>query len=295
MPAVGRVGNLVLPSGTAAATARCTPQPERKRGPHASLLASRPDYRRQRQRGMSAAAALERHYRVVGLDRERRETSAGTHHSRGQQVGREGRCRLRGSAAAVDGSPASSILPPTSTSPTRTMTCTRVYLEGQRHSRRACYYTELLALGGRSSVSSITRSARRWPSLVGEQLFVSGCRLLARMTSSAPVTRGRLPPVGYVRLGRPASCRFGRHCVEPRMSRLRDIRRDSGLAQCGILILEMEAAGLYAFARQQRVLCLARASNRMDLIGGDFKQGVADGAQDSLDVLLRPAPWARSS
>jgi hypothetical protein len=42
------------------------------------------------------------------------------------------------------------------------------------------------------------------------------------------------------------------------------------------------------------VLCLAHVTNQMGLIEGDFEKGVADGAQESLDVLLRVAQgWRR--
>lgn len=58
-----------------------------------------------------------------------------------------------------------------------------------------------------------------------------------------------------------------------------------------ILAVEMEAAALYAFAitRGRPVLCLAHVTNQMAVIEGDFEKGIADGAQESLDVLLRIA------
>jgi purine-nucleoside phosphorylase len=58
-------------------------------------------------------------------------------------------------------------------------------------------------------------------------------------------------------------------------------------AQAGILAVEMEAAGLYAFAvaRAKPVLCFAHVTNQMGRIEGDFEKGVADGAEESLRVI----------
>jgi len=55
----------------------------------------------------------------------------------------------------------------------------------------------------------------------------------------------------------------------------------------GILAVEMEAAGLYAFARvaNARVLCLAHVTNTMGMTGDDFEKGEADGTRDALDIL----------
>ncbi len=55
----------------------------------------------------------------------------------------------------------------------------------------------------------------------------------------------------------------------------------------GILAVEMEAAGLYAFAaaRQKPVLCLAHITNRLGLAAGDFEKGEADGASQALRIV----------
>ena len=49
----------------------------------------------------------------------------------------------------------------------------------------------------------------------------------------------------------------------------------------------MEAAALYAFARQRHkaVLCLAHVTNTMGLAGEDFEKGEAQGAADALMIL----------
>jgi purine-nucleoside phosphorylase len=61
--------------------------------------------------------------------------------------------------------------------------------------------------------------------------------------------------------------------------------------EAGILAVEMEAAALYAFAaaRKKAVLCIAHVTNQMGRIEGDFEKGVADGAEESLDVILTVA------
>ncbi|MGH7075759.1 MAG: hypothetical protein ACREFD_16405, partial [Stellaceae bacterium] len=55
----------------------------------------------------------------------------------------------------------------------------------------------------------------------------------------------------------------------------------------GILAVEMEAAGLYAFAtaRERPVLCLAHVTNQMGRVEGDFEKGASDGAEAALEVI----------
>jgi purine-nucleoside phosphorylase len=55
----------------------------------------------------------------------------------------------------------------------------------------------------------------------------------------------------------------------------------------GVLAVEMEAAGLYAFARARNVpvVCLAHVTNTMGMAGQDFEKGEADGTADALAVL----------
>jgi uridine phosphorylase len=54
-----------------------------------------------------------------------------------------------------------------------------------------------------------------------------------------------------------------------------------------ILAVEMQASGLYAFARAKgvRVLCLAYVTNTMGQAAIDFEKGEADGTEDALIVL----------
>ena len=57
-------------------------------------------------------------------------------------------------------------------------------------------------------------------------------------------------------------------------------------AAAGALAVEMEAAGLYAFARARRcpVVCFAVVTNQMAQGDGDFEKGPADGAEHALAV-----------
>lgn len=58
-----------------------------------------------------------------------------------------------------------------------------------------------------------------------------------------------------------------------------------------LFAVEMEAAGLYAFAtaRGRRVLCFAHVTNQMGLVDGDFEKGEADGTVDALAVIVAAA------
>jgi purine-nucleoside phosphorylase len=58
-----------------------------------------------------------------------------------------------------------------------------------------------------------------------------------------------------------------------------------------VFAVEMEAAGLYAFARARRrpVLCFAHVTNQMAVVEGDFEKGEADGSAASLSVIVAAA------
>ena len=63
-----------------------------------------------------------------------------------------------------------------------------------------------------------------------------------------------------------------------------------------ILAVEMEAAGLYAFAqaRNKPILCFAHVTNQMAVSEGDFEKGEADGSVASLGVIAAAARgWRR--
>ena len=63
----------------------------------------------------------------------------------------------------------------------------------------------------------------------------------------------------------------------------------------GLLTVEMESAGLYAFAAATRVpvLCLAQVTNRLNCAPGDFAKGLAEGAEAALDLIgAAAAAWS---
>ncbi len=59
----------------------------------------------------------------------------------------------------------------------------------------------------------------------------------------------------------------------------------------GLLTVEMEAAGLYAFAaaKGKSVLCLAQVTNRLNCAPGDFSKGIAEGAEAALQLIAAAA------
>jgi purine-nucleoside phosphorylase len=54
-------------------------------------------------------------------------------------------------------------------------------------------------------------------------------------------------------------------------------------------MVEMEAAGLYAFAkaRGRAVVCFAHVTNQMGTVEGDLEKGATNGTADALEVLAR--------
>ncbi len=62
----------------------------------------------------------------------------------------------------------------------------------------------------------------------------------------------------------------------------------------GLLTVEMESAGLYAFAAATGVpvLCLAQVTNRVNCAPGDFAKGLAEGAEAALELIgAASAAW----
>lgn len=194
------------------------------------------------------------------------------------------------------------------------------------HPLWACYHTELHAFDDGGIEFGIVGHAvgSAFAVLVAEELFASGCRLLVSMTSAGQITPVRNPPyfividkalrdegTSYHYLPTTDYSAAGDDVV----CLAREALADAGTAvlvgatwttdapfretteaieaarAAGILAVEMEAAALYAFAAacDKPVLCLAHVTNQMGVIEGDFEKGIADGAQESLDVLLRVA------
>jgi uridine phosphorylase len=190
----------------------------------------------------------------------------------------------------------------------------------------ACYHTEMDVSRYRGLTLGVVGRAVGAPFavLVAEQLFVSGCQLLISVTSA-----GQVSPVGptpyFVLIDRalrdegtsghyvpPSPFAEGDASllarVWPALQTLslpvhrgmtwttdapyRETEHAIGAARAqGALAVEMEAAALYSFARARArdVLCFAHVTNQMAVSEGDFEKGEADGASNSLDVIVAAA------
>jgi uridine phosphorylase len=194
------------------------------------------------------------------------------------------------------------------------------------HERWACYHTELQAFDDEGVEFGIVGHAvgSAFAVLVAEELFASGCQLLISMTSAGQITPLHAPPyfiivekalrdegTSYHYLPAGDYSAAGEALVGIARAALDDAgtallvgaswttdapfreteEAIEGARAAGILAVEMEAAALYAFAaaREKPVLCFAHVTNQMGVIEGDFEKGIADGAQASLDVLLKVA------
>lgn len=190
----------------------------------------------------------------------------------------------------------------------------------------ACYHTELYRVVEGDIEFGIVGCAvgAAFAVLIAEQLFASGCELLLSMTSA-----GQLAPVGaeppyFVLIDRalrdegvsyhytpPAEFSAANGDLLAAVAgafdglRTRVVRgatwttdapfreteaQIAAMRTRGLLAVEMEAAGLYAFAQAcgRRVLCFAHVTNQMGQ-AGDFEKGEADGAVDALAVLTAAA------
>jgi uridine phosphorylase len=186
----------------------------------------------------------------------------------------------------------------------------------------ACYHTDLHEFehaGNRFGIIGCAVGAS-FAVLIAEQLFASGCRLLISMTSAGQIVEQGpppyfilidralrdegtsyhyLPPAEFAEadgsLVNAAMNAFAAACQPmhrgaswttdaPFRETAADIERCRAK---NILAVEMEAAGLYAFAkaRHKPVLCFAHVTNRMAVSEGDFEKGEADGSSASLAVM----------
>ncbi|MGC2201567.1 MAG: nucleoside phosphorylase [Stellaceae bacterium] len=195
----------------------------------------------------------------------------------------------------------------------------------------ACYHTDLFEFeqaGERFGIIGCAVGAS-FAVLLAEQLFASGCRLLISMTSAGQIV-AQGPPPYFILIDRalrdegtsyhylpPTEFAEAEECLVQaameafaaagqRMQRGASWTTDapfretaSAIARCrarNVLAVEMEAAGLYAFAaaRGKPVLCFAHITNQMAMIEGDFEKGEADGTSASLEVIATAArAWRR--
>ncbi len=207
------------------------------------------------------------------------------------------------------------------------------WLAAEHRSKRdydwACYHTELYTFTEHDNHFGIIGCAvgASFAVLVAEELFASGCELLISVTSAGQIVERGEPPyfVLIERALRDEGTSY--HYLPP--SEFSAIRPellpmfDSAFSHAtvpiyrgatwttdapfreteaaiehhktlGIMGVEMEAAGLYAFAeaRQKSVVCLAHVTNRMARIEGDFEKGIAAGSQDALHIIsLAARAW----
>ncbi|HEY2528799.1 MAG TPA: nucleoside phosphorylase [Xanthobacteraceae bacterium] len=196
----------------------------------------------------------------------------------------------------------------------------------ERHPGWACYHTDLHVFHNAGHEHGIVGCAvgAAFAVLIAEQLFASGCRLLISITSSGQILPVQPPPYFVVidRALRDEGTSYHYlppseySAADPRLVNLaREALTTAGIAmqvgatwttdapfretQCaidaaaesGMLAVEMEAAALYAFAkaRDSWVLCFAHVTNQMGRIEGDFEKGCADGAEESLRVIVATA------
>jgi uridine phosphorylase len=195
----------------------------------------------------------------------------------------------------------------------------------------ACYHTELYEFEHGDEHFGIIGCAvgASFAVLLAEQLFASGCRLLISMTSAGQIVEQGSPPyfilidralrdegTSYHYLPPTEFAEAEEGLVEAAMKAFAAARQPmhrgpswttdapfretaAAIERCrarNILAVEMEAAGLYAFARARRkpVLCFAHVTNQMAVIEGDFEKGEADGSSASLAVVATAArAWRR--
>jgi len=190
----------------------------------------------------------------------------------------------------------------------------------------ACYHTDLFEFEHDGEGFGIIGCAvgASFAVLLAEQLFASGCRFLVSMTSAGQIVE-QVPPPYFVLIERALRDEgTSYHYLPPAEFAAADERlvdaaakalaasgqriargacwttdapfreTASAIQSCrarNILAVEMEAAGLYAFARARRkpVLCFAHVTNQMAVNEGDFEKGEADGSSSSLSVIATAA------
>lgn len=190
----------------------------------------------------------------------------------------------------------------------------------------ACYHTDLYRFSGDGIEFGIVGCVvgASFAVLIAEELFASGCRLLISMTSAGQLAPVQPPPY-FILIDRalrdegtsyhylaPAEFSAAGGVLLSMMQGAFDGLRVpvlrgatwttdapfretaetiAAMREKGLLAVEMEAAGLYAFAeaRGRPVLCFAHVTNQMGRIEGDFEKGEAHGTVDALAVIAAAA------
>jgi uridine phosphorylase len=203
--------------------------------------------------------------------------------------------------------------------------------QGQRSEVWACYHTEMWLTDVAGMPLGVVGNAVGAPFavLIAEQFFAAGGGLVVSVTSAGqldhdmtlPQTilveralRGEgtshayLPPSPFAQ---GESCLLNAVAAELETLGLPSIRgatwttdapfreTASAIAEAtaaGLQAVEMEVAGLYAFAmaRQKAVVCFALVTNQMAVDGDDFEKGAANGAEHALAITAATArAWQR--
>jgi uridine phosphorylase len=196
----------------------------------------------------------------------------------------------------------------------------------------ACYHTDLWETevdGIRIGIVGCAVGAP-FAVLVAEQLFASGCELLVSVTSAGLVqhdvavpriilieralraegtSAAYLPIAPYVDADRSLIDRVAAGLEDARLAFVRGTTwttdapyRETAwaldtAAAAGIMAVEMEAAGLYAFAaaRERPVVCFAHITNQMAQIEGDFEKGPSNGVELTKALVAAVARGARGT
>lgn len=198
----------------------------------------------------------------------------------------------------------------------------------------ACYHSTMhrFALGGVTCGIVGCAVGAPYAVLVAEQMAASGARLVLSVTSAGQIAEAQQPPPYHVLIDRalrdegtsyhylppgdvsaadPALVDMAGRALtamDPPVLRgatwttdapFRETRAAIDAAHDhGVLAVEMEAAGLYAFARAtgSPVLCFAHVTNQMAQIEGDFEKGEGDGAAATLALVERVVEaWVAAS
>ena len=194
--------------------------------------------------------------------------------------------------------------------------------DARRSAAWACYHTELWEWSVAGTMHGIVGSAvgGAFAVLVAEQLFASGCEALISISSAGQITpiapppyhilidralrdegtsHHYLPPSEYAsgnpallalaaEAFRAAGCHIAMGATWTTDAPFRETAEAIAKRNAaGILAVEMEAAGLYAFAAAcgLPVVCLAHVTNQLGRIEGDFEKGDGNGACSSIDLI----------
>jgi purine-nucleoside phosphorylase len=198
--------------------------------------------------------------------------------------------------------------------------------ELQEEENWGCFHTRLSIYQHRGRRHGIIGRAvgAAFSVLLAEQLFASGCKFLISLSSAGQIVDLGPPPYFVVieRALRDEGTSY--HYLRPSrfveadphiLRQVLPALRHTGVAlhvgaswttdapfretertilhrrDEGVLTVEMEAAGLYAYAvaQQKPVLCLAQVTNRLNCAPGDFAKGIADGAEAALELIAAAA------